>query len=287
MNELISAKLPSSPRVRRSWIVQISNVASIALLVLSAIGMPMDIASAATLEPNKATIVLVHGALAGSSSWDGTISKLQADGYTVIAAPDPLRSLKSDSDYVSGIVKNVRGPVVLVGHSYGGSIITNAASGADNVKALVYVAAYAPDAGESAFDLTGKFPGSILPGALATPIALADGAHDLYVQQDKFRAVFAADVPKKQAKVMAATQRPVTDAALKDASGAPAWKNIPSWFVYGSIDKVIPPAAHAFMAQRAGAKEIIVLRGASHVVMISHPSVVANLIEKAAAATGK
>jgi pimeloyl-ACP methyl ester carboxylesterase len=242
----------------------------------------MGIAAAATQESTKATIVLVHGALAGSSSWDGTISKLQADGYTVIAAPDPLRSLKSDSDYVSGIVKNVKGPVVLVGHSYGGSIITNAANGADNVKALVYVAAYAPEAGESAFDLTGKFPGSILPGALATPIALADGTHDLYVQQDKFRAVFAADVPEKQAKLMAATQRPVTDVALKDASGAPAWKSLPSWFVYGSTDKVIPPASHAFMAQRAGAKEIIVLRGASHVVMISHPSVIAKLIEKAA-----
>ncbi|MDB5397408.1 MAG: Alpha/beta hydrolase, partial [Rhodospirillales bacterium] len=266
----------------------LKQAASTALLVLSTIGalnMPMGIAAAATPESTKPTIVLIHGALADSSSWDGAISMLQADGYTVIAAPDPLRSLKSDSDYVSGIIKNVKGPVVLVGHSYGGSIITNAAIGADNVKALVYVAAYAPEAGENAFDLTGKYPGSTLPGALAVPIALADGAHDLYVQQDKFHPVFAADVPEKQAKLMAATQRPVTDVALKDASGAPAWKSIPSWFVYGSADKVIPPAAHAFMAQRAGAKETIVVRGASHVVMISHPSVVATLIEKAAAAT--
>ena len=131
-------------------------------------------------------------------------------------------------------------------------------------------------------DLTGKFPGSILPGALAPPIAQADGAHDLYVQQDKFRPVFAADVPEKQARLMAATQRPVTDEALKETSGAPAWKSIPSWFVYGSADSVIPPAAHAFMAQRAGSKDTIVVRGASHVVMVSHPSVVADLIEKAA-----
>ena len=144
----------------------LKQAASTVLLALGAIGMlamRMGTASAVMPEAMKATIVLVHGALADSSSWDGVISKLQADGYTVIAAPDPLRSLKSDSDYVSGIVKNIMGPVVLVGHSYGGSIITNAATGANNVKALVYVAAYAPEAGESAFDLTGKFPGSILP----------------------------------------------------------------------------------------------------------------------------
>jgi pimeloyl-ACP methyl ester carboxylesterase len=269
----------------------LAQMASSALLALSAIGMliiPMGQASAATPGSTRATIVLVHGALAGSSSWDGVISKLQADGYTVIAAADPLRSLKSDSDYVSRIVKNVKGPVVLVGHSYGGSIITNAATGADNIKALVYVAAYAPEAGESAFDLTGKYPGSILTDALAPPIALADGAHDLYIRQDKFRSVFAADVPEKQAKLMAAIQRPVTDVALKEGSGASsAWKSIPCWFVYGSADKVISPSAHAFMAQRAGAKETIVVKGAPHLVMVSHPSVVANLIEKVAAATVK
>jgi pimeloyl-ACP methyl ester carboxylesterase len=269
-------------------IAYLKQATSITLLALSAIamlGMPMKTASAATPKPMKATIVLVHGALAGSSSWDGVISRLQADGYTVIAAPDPLRNLKSDSDYVSGIVKNVKGPVVLVGHSYGGSIITNAATGADNVKALVYVAGYAPEAGENAFDLTGKFPGSILPGALAQPIALPDGSHDLYVQQDKFRSVFAADVPEKQTSLMAATQRPVTDVALKDPSEAPAWKNVPSWFIYGSADKVIPPAAHAFMAHRTDAKEAVIVKGASHAVMVSNPSAVAKLIERAAAAT--
>jgi pimeloyl-ACP methyl ester carboxylesterase len=266
----------------------LKQLACAALLALSAIGMltvSMSTASAATPEWTKPTIVLVHGALADSSSWEGVISRLQADGYIVIAAPDPLRSLASDSDYVAGVVRNARGPVVLVGHSYGGSIITNAATGADNVNALVYVAAYAPEAGESAFDLTGKFPGSILADALAPPLALADGAHDLYLQQDEFRLVFAADVPEKQVKLLAATQRPVTDVALMGASGAPAWKSIPSWFVYGGADKVIPPAAHAFMAQRAGAKDTIVVKGASHVVMISNPSVVADLIERAAAAT--
>jgi pimeloyl-ACP methyl ester carboxylesterase len=268
----------------RTYLKQAASSALLALSAVAMLTMPTDTALAATPEATRATIVLVHGALADSSSWDGVISRLQADGYTVIAAADPLRGLKSDSDYVSRIVKNIKGPVVLVGHSYGGSVITHAATGADNIKALVYIAAYAPEAGESAFDLTGKFPGSILPDALAPPIALADGAHDLYVQQRKFRSVFAADVPEKQTKLMAATQRPVTDAALKEASGEPAWKSIPAWFVNGSADKVIPPAVHAFMAQRAGAKEAIVVKGASHVVMISHPSVVANLIEKAAAA---
>jgi pimeloyl-ACP methyl ester carboxylesterase len=272
------------------FITHIKQAASAALLALSAFGLltlPTGTASAAASESTKATIVLVHGALADSSSWDGVIAKLQADGYTVIAAANPLRNLKGDSDSVAGVVKNVKGPVILVGHSYGGSIITNAATGADNVEALVYVAAYAPEAGESAFELTGKFPGSILPDSLAPPIALADGAHDLYLQQDRFRPVFAADVPQKQVKLLAATQRPVTDVALKGASGSPAWKRIPSWFVYGGADKVIPPAAHAFMAQRAGAKDTIVVNGAPHVVMISNPSVVADLIEKAAVATMK
>jgi pimeloyl-ACP methyl ester carboxylesterase len=272
---------------RKPYLELATSAAFVALSAIATLGMPVRADAAVAPESTKPTIVLVHGALAGSSSWNGVISKLQADGYNVIAAADPLRDLQSDSDYVSDIVKNIKGPVVLVGHSYGGSIITNAATGADNVKALVYVAAYAPELGESAFDLTGKFPGSILPDALAMPITLPDGAHDLYVQEDKFRAVFAADVPEKQAMVMAATQRPVTDVALKGASGMPAWKSIPSWFVYGSADKVIPPAAHAFMAQRAGAKGTIVVKGTSHVVMISHPSVVAELIEKGAAATAE
>jgi pimeloyl-ACP methyl ester carboxylesterase len=266
------------------------RAAATALLALSALAIlniPAGTALAATAQSTKPTIILVHGAFADSSSWDSAISKLQADGYKVIAAPDELRSLKGDSDYVSGIIKSVAGQVVLVGHSYGGAIITNAANGANNVKALVYVAAFAPDAGEAVFDLAGKFPGSNLPQSIAPPIALANGAHDLYVQQEKFWQVFAADIPEKQAKLMAATQRPAADVALKEASGPAAWKTIPSWFIYGSADKIIPPAAHAFMAQRAGAKETIVVKGASHVVMVSNPVAVAKLIEKAAATSVK
>lgn len=268
-----------------TYLKQAALTALLAFACIASSIMPMNSALATRPESTKATIVLVHGAFADSSSWDGVISRLQANGYTVIAAANPLRGLMSDSDYVGRIVSNVKGPVVLVGHSYGGMVITNATSGTDNVRALVYVDAYAPEARESAFELTAKFPGSILAGALAAPITLLDGNHDLNIEQDKFGPVFAADLPEKQVELLAATQRPVEDVALNDRSGAPAWKSIPSWFVYGDADKVIPPAAHAFMAQRAHSKDTLVVKGASHVALISHPSVVANLIERAATAT--
>jgi pimeloyl-ACP methyl ester carboxylesterase len=230
------------------------------------------------------TIVLVHGAFADASSWNGVIPRLQAAGYTVIAAANPLRSLSGDSAYISTLVKGIPGPVILVGHSYGGAVISNAAVGNDNVKALVFVAGFAPDAGESAFGLNGKFPGSILGGALA-PITLPDGSHDLYVRQADFRAPFAADLPEAQAKLAAATQRPIVDAAGNEPSGAPAWKSLPSWFIYGSADQAIPPALHAFMAERAHSHRTEVVKGASHVVMISHPNEVAKLIREATLAT--
>ena len=233
----------------------------------------------------KPTIILVHGAMADSSSWFGVVGKLQAKGYRVVAAANPLRSLKGDAQYVSELLKSIKTPVVLVGHSYGGSVITNAANGNPNVKALVYVAAFAPDEGESAFDLVGKFPGSVLGAALAPPVPVANGANDLYVDPSKFKEPFAADVPDAQVKLMAATIRPVTDAALKEASGSPAWKSIPSWFVFGSGDRSIPPAAQAFMASRAGSKQTAVISGASHLVMISHPDEVTKVIEESAAFT--
>lgn len=232
----------------------------------------------------KPTVVLVHGAFADSSSWDGVIAKLEKDGYHVVAAANPLRSVKDDGAYVASLLKSIPGSVVLVGHSYGGSVISAAAAGAANVKALVYVAAFAPEAGETAVGLSNKFPGSTLGPTLAPPVALAGGGKDLYIQQDKFPAQFAADVPADKARLMAAGQRPITDAALNEASPAPAWKNIPSWFIYGTADKNIPPASQAFMAKRANAKDTVVVNGASHVVMTSHPAEVAKLIETAAGA---
>ncbi|WP_109126018.1 alpha/beta hydrolase [Dyella sp. C11] len=232
----------------------------------------------------KPFIVLVHGAFADASSWNGVAKILQKDGYFVIAAANPLRGAKSDGAYIGSLVGDLKGPVVLVGHSYGGNVITEAANWHANVKALVYVSAFAPETGETLGELTGKFPGSTLGQALAPPADLADGGKDLYIVQNKFHAQFAADVPAADAALMAITQRPLSQSALDEKAGAAAWKNLPSWWVYGDADKNIPPAAMAFMAKRAAAKDVVVVKGASHVVMVSHPDVVARMIEKAATA---
>ncbi|WP_454745237.1 alpha/beta fold hydrolase [Ciceribacter selenitireducens] len=236
----------------------------------------------AAAEPAKPTVVLVHGAFADSSSWNGVIEILQQDGYPVVAAANPLRSVAADAAYVSGLVGSIEGPVVLVGHSYGGQVISTAARGRDNVKSLVYVAAFAPEAGEAAADLAGKFPGGTLGEALAAPVKLPEGGVDLLIDQAKFHQQFAHDVPAAEAARMAAGQRPITEAALTEKSGEPAWKTLPSFFVYGDGDKNIPAAALGFMAERAGSKRTVVVEGASHVVMVSKPQAVAELIEEAA-----
>ncbi|MES5100026.1 alpha/beta hydrolase [Agrobacterium sp. BA1120] len=246
-------------------------------VLLSAVALPVFASG------SKPTVVLVHGAFADASSWSGVISKLKKDGFPVIAVANPLRSVKGDADYVRRIVSGVDGPVVLVGHSYGGSVINDAVPTDGNVKALVFVAAFAPEVGESAAQLSGKFPGSTLGETLGDAIELEGGQKDLYIQQAKFRDQFAADVSKDEATIMAATQRPVTEAALSEPSTKAAWKSIPSWFVYGDADKNIPPRALSWMAERASSKETIVVRGGSHVIMASHPAVVAKVIEDAAA----
>jgi pimeloyl-ACP methyl ester carboxylesterase len=189
----------------------------------------------------RATIVLVHGAFAESSSWNGVIADLTRDGYPVVAVANPLRSLAGDAIYVATVVKSVKGPVVLVGHSYAGSIVTVAAADASNVKALVYVDAFEPEVGETSLGLTGKFPGSTLGPALAAPIDLPGGGQDLYVRDDRFAAQFAADIPAAQARLMAAEQRPVTQAALVEPASAAAWHSIQSWSIWGSADRNIRP----------------------------------------------
>lgn len=234
--------------------------------------------------PAKPTIVLVHGAFADSSSWNRVITILQRDGYAVVAAPNPLRGVRADADVVADVVRSIDGPVVLAGHSYGGSVISEAAEGLPNVKGLVYVAAFAPDTGETALGLTGQFPGSTLGPALAPPVRLTAGGNDLYILQARFHDQFAADVPAAEARLMAAGQRPVAEAALSEPSTAPTWKHLPSWFIYGDADKNIPPAAMGFMAERAKARQTVVVKGASHVVMVSHAPEVASVIERAAAA---
>lgn len=239
------------------------------------------VSSIAFAQSSKPTIVLVHGAFAESSSWNAVIGSLQSDGYRVLAVANPLRSVKGDAQYLADIVASLPSPVVLVGHSYGGFVITEAANAA-KVKALVYVAAFAPEIGETAAQLSGKFPGGTLGPNLTPPVIQADGGKDLYIQPDKFHQQFAADVPEAQARLMAATQRPITEAALNEAATRATWKNIPSWFVYGELDKNIPAQALAFMARRAKSKQTVVVKGASHVVLMSHPDAVAKLIASAA-----
>ena len=236
----------------------------------------------AAANADKPTIVLVHGAFAESSSWNGVIRKLQEQHYPVIAIANPLRGVKSDASELASVVDAVKGPVVLVGHSYGGMVISDAANAKQNVKGLVFVAAFAPEQGESAAALAGKFPGSTLGPALAPPVPLADGGKDLYILTGRFHDQFAADVSPAAARLMAATQRPIAEAALGEPASAAAWKSVPSWFVYGDADKNIPPAAQAFMAQRAKAVKTVVVKGGSHVVMTSRPDVVARLIIEAA-----
>ena len=235
-------------------------------------------------ETIKPTIVLVHGAFADSSSWNHVISRLEKDGYPVLAVANPLRGVTSDGAYVAGILRGIKTPVVLVGHSYGGSVISDAATSASNVKALVFVAAFAPEPGESAVVLSGKNPGSTLGPTLAEPVALPSGAKDLYIDQQKFPEQFAADVPRATARLMAVAQRPITDTALAEPSPKAAWQTIPSWFVYGQADKNIPPVTLRWMAERAKSKRTVAIDGASHVVMISHPGEVTKLIEEAATA---
>lgn len=249
--------------------------------IITSLGTTMNPASA---QDSKPTIVLVHGAFAESSSWNGVLSQLIPKGYPTVAVANPLRGVQSDADYVASVLQDIEGPIVLVGHSYAGSVITNAVHDNSNVKALVYVGAFAPDVGESATELSERYPGSTLGPTLAPPVVLPDGGKDLYIQQDKFHAQFAADLPASDAELMASTQRPITEAALNEASGASAWKSTPSWFIYGERDLNIPAAVHAFMAERANSKETVAVNGASHVVMVSHPDAVAEIIEHAAIA---
>ncbi|HEY5808304.1 MAG TPA: alpha/beta hydrolase [Povalibacter sp.] len=259
--------------------MNIEKIAAVATVALATAAAPVQAAEA----PQAPTVVLVHGAFADSSSWSGVAEQLQAHGVSVVAAANPLRGVAEDARYVSNLVNAIRGPVVLVGHSYGGAVISNVASDPVKVKALVYVAAFAPDVGESAGQLAGKFPGGTLGEALAAPVPLPSGGRDLYIDQNKFWKQFAADVGESQARVMAIGQRPIAEAALGEPSKLAAWKQVPSYFVYGTADKNIPAAALGFMADRAGSRKTVVVDGASHVVMTSNPQLVAELIEQAVA----
>ncbi len=243
----------------------------------------------------KPTIVLEHGAWADASSWSGVIARLQQDGYTVDAPPDPLRGLAYDSSYLSDFLKTISGPIVLVGHSYGGAVITNAATGNPNVKALVYVDAFIPAQGETLLQLVAAQPGSCLGGDPANvfnfvpyPGAPA-GDVDLYLKAAAdppypgFAECFANGLPARVAAVLAATQRPLAFSAASAPSGVPAWLTIPSWSVIGTADHVLPAAEQLFMSNRATAH--ITEINAGHLSMISDPGAVAAVIVEAARAT--
>jgi pimeloyl-ACP methyl ester carboxylesterase len=231
----------------------------------------------------KPTIVLVHGAFAESSSWNDVIDPLLDAGHPVIAAPNPLRSLAADAASVADLIRTVDGPVVLVAHSYGGAVISNVPADAGEITGLVYVCGFAPDPGESAFTLAGKFPGSTL-GDVLRPVPRSDGTTDLYIAQDRFHEQFCADVPEQMAARMAATQRPATQEALTELSGErPLWRELPSWFLIGEEDRNIPAELQRFMAERAGSQRTVEIPGASHALSVSQPKATADVILEAAA----
>jgi pimeloyl-ACP methyl ester carboxylesterase len=232
----------------------------------------------------QATIVLVHGAFAESASWDRVIRELEGTGHDVIAAANPLRGLAADAQSVTDLVSTIDGPVMLVGHSYGGAVITNVDANAAQITGLVYVAAFAPEPGESANALAQRFPGSTLGDALR-PVHRSNGTTDLYIDREIFHEQFCADVPAAEAARMAATQRPVTLEALQAPSGErPLWKQVPSWFLVAGQDRNIPAALQHFMAGRAEARRTVELPSASHAAAVSHPDATARLILEAAAA---
>jgi pimeloyl-ACP methyl ester carboxylesterase len=227
-------------------------------------------------------VVLVHGAFAESASWNGVIERLHAEGITSTAVANPLRSLAGDAAYVRDVIASLDGPVVLVGHSYGGMVISEASAGNDQVAALVYASAFAPEPGDSAFSLSASEPGSTLGNALdAHPVAT--GGVELVIQRAKFHDQFAADVPAQVAGLMGATQRPVTEAALKDElqTTAPGWKDRPSWHVFGSDDRNIPAAVLRAGAERADSRGTNEVAGASHAISVSQPEAVAATIAEA------
>jgi pimeloyl-ACP methyl ester carboxylesterase len=231
----------------------------------------------------KPTIVLVHGAWADSSSWNKVILRLQAKGYTVKAPPNPLRGLGGDSAYISDYLSVIPGPIVLVGHSYGGAVITNAAKDNPNVQALVYIDAFAPAEGEPIVALAGAESALNAPPETVFDFAPYPGApagdFDLYLKQDVFLNSFMQDVPEKQALVYYAGQKPAAASGLAATSGPPAWEDIPSWYLIGTQDRVITPDAQEFMAQRAGSDISYV--DSSHVPLVSRPAAVTKTIVKA------
>ena len=256
------------------------------LISLSQVASARTAEAAAAGDGPKPSIVLVHGAWADTSSWDGVIKRLQADGYTVYAPSNRLRGLPYDSAYLADFLHSISGPIVLVGHSYGGAVITNAATGDPQVKALVYVDAFAPAQGQTLAQLLASSPGSCAVPASLTVVPFPgapSGVGDAYIKQSVFPSCMANGLPATEAHVAAANQEPIATVALTQQSGVPAWKTIPSWAVVGTTDHAIPLALQLAMAYRAHAD--ITRVHAPHLSMISNPGTVTNVILQAVLAT--
>ncbi len=233
-------------------------------------------------EGTKPTVVLVHGAFADASSWNGVVTRLQKQGYTVVAPALAMRGLASDSAYLASLLSQIKGPVVLVGHSYGGAVISNAATGAKNVRALVYVNGFATENGEVLSTVEkGSTDSALNPALEQFTYPTGDGATatELLVDPAKFPAVFGGDLPPEEAALLAATQRPIAASAFSEPAGPPAWKSIPSWAVVATGDKAAGTDVTLSMAKRAGAT-ITELDG-SHLIMVSQPDAVTDVILKA------
>lgn len=230
----------------------------------------------------KPTIVLVHGAYAESSSWNDVIQPLIDEGHRVIAWAVPLRGVASDVAQLSDLVRSIDGPVVLVGHSYGGALLSNVPADAGDIQGLVFVAGFALNPGESCADASSLTPGGTL-GPTLVRVPLSDGGVDTYIDPDKYHRQFAEDLPRSQTAQMAVTQRPVTEGALGEPSGGSSlWRSVPSWFIFGELDRNIPVGAHHIMAERAGSRRTVEIAGASHVVGMSHPAETVQMILEAA-----
>ena len=236
---------------------------------------------------SETTVVLVHGAFADASSWNGVITRLQAEDVPVTAPPNPLRGIAADSAYMASVLDQIDSPVLAVGHSYGGAVITNAATDAKNVVGLVYVAAFAPDEGELLGAVEAGSKDSVLNDALVPrryPTADGGSATEFSIDPAKTRNAFAGDLSEEQAALIAATQRPVSELAFSDPSGPPAWKDRPSWAVVATGDRAAGTDVVRSMAERAGAK-ITEIEG-SHVIMVSQPQAVTDVILEALATVG-
>ncbi|MFB7915814.1 alpha/beta fold hydrolase [Streptomyces sp. NPDC056061] len=273
------------PAIRRSLFrsralhVATAGCAVAALSALTAIPVAADDGANAP----KPTVVLVHGAFADSSSWNGVIERLQRRGYTVMAPANPLRGLYSDSAYIASVLKTVKGPIVLAGHSYGGAVISTAAARNSQVKALIYINAQMPDVGESGMSLSARFPSALGTATTSVPYRTADGGGtDLYLKRDKVHPVFANCLPENRADLLGVTQRPAATTAFSETAKVAAWKEIPSWALVGRQDMTISPQQQRFEAERAHShtQEI----DSCHVSLIARPDAVADLILQGATA---